>query len=366
MIILDSFIALEDLAIEYGQRSIADLLRKALDVGISPVIPVGVDRHVVLALDPARRHQPLSPLAPITPAHYIKEARYIELLSADYSQLAQHGYVKVLVVDTIHVQSHAVEELDKHSAQQWSMVLKARAIPATRPQLPILFPVFLLLDKLGTTWDAEPDNIPPSDLSPISPIYVRLSDLRVLPADESKLRTLLSQLAPGSTPAFASFPTTAPHISKQFGQLLEVFNDLQHWMAEQRQNGLSSDKASVKNWLHEQLLHKDPAAWRSPRLRDMAIKLMYPPSDGPRTKQRNAYQSNGLPVVLATLAQRLESDYDKVCTYSSSAGYENWLTALRASDSAGKLKASPLLSLSNVKPIATIIRLTPSKQGGRR
>jgi len=101
------------------------------------------------------------------------------------------------------------------------------------------------------------------------------------------------------------------------------------------------------------------------KLRDVAIKLIYPPQDGQRTKKRKAYK-DGRPVVLDQLVKQLQEDISHVRQFKTSSDYENWLVKLQIKESPTASKLGQLITETDAKSISTIIRLTPSRRGGRR
>jgi len=80
---------------------------------------------------------------------------------------------------------------------------------------------------------------------------------------------------------------------------------------------------------------------------------------------RKAYK-DGLPVALDHLVKQLQEDLSHVRQFKTSSDYESWLVKLQIKGSPVAGKLGQLITETDAKSISTIIRLTPSRRGGRR
>ncbi|UBB15733.1 hypothetical protein [Comamonas odontotermitis] len=365
MSLANQFTKLEALAQEL-ENSATQLLDFALQNGIHPVVAIEPNWRIGLVCFSAlsNRDELSSPLLPKTKIYPVEDVECIQLSHNDYTKLRDDGIIQIKVFDIIHlggvgkktwVIQTARQRQKAHGLDHWQTESFDKPLAP-----PILFPCFTIIDSQGARWD----DLTIEDFRRHAGILVRLGNLRLQPADEARLRDLLSQpQAPTKAPT--QMPVTGDHISPQLGQLLQVFNELQIWIEERQQENPPLHSDEVKTWLHQQLKSKNSTDWKSPKLRDIAIKLIYPPQDGQRTKKRKAYK-DGLPVVLDHLVKQLQEDLSHVRQFKTSSDYESWLVKLQIKESPVAGKLGQLITETDAKSISTIIRLTPSQRGGRR
>lgn len=365
MSLANQFTKLEVLAQEL-ENSANQLLDFALQNGIHPVVAIEPNWRIGLVCFSAlsNRDELSSPLLPKTKIYPVEDVECIQLSHNDYTKLRDDGIIQIKVFDIIHLGGVGKKTWDIQTARQRQ---KAHGLDHWQTESfdkplapPILFPCFTIIDSQGARWD----DLTIEDFRRHAGILVRLGNLRLQPADEARLRDLLSQpQAPTKAPT--QMPVTGDHISPQLGQLLQVFNELQIWIEERRQENPPLHSDEVKTWLHTQLEAKNSTDWKSSKLRGVAIKLIYPPQDGQRTKKRKAYK-DGLPVVLDHLVKQLQEDLSHVRQFKTSSDYESWLVKLQIKESPVAGKLGQLITETDAKSISTIIRLTPSQRGGRR
>ncbi|QIL80753.1 hypothetical protein G7047_13205 [Diaphorobacter sp. HDW4A] len=333
--------------------------------GITPVVAIEHKWRIGLVCFAAlsNRDELSSPLLPKTNIYPVEDVECIQLSRNDYAKLRDDGSIQIKVFDIIHLGGFGKKTWDiqtahhrqkAHGLDQWQTESFGKPLAP-----PVLFPCFTVIDSQSARWD----DLTIEDFRSHAGILVRLGNLRLQPTDEIRLRDLLSQ--PEAPKAATQMPVTGDHISPQLGQLLQVFNELQIWIEEIRQENPPLRSDEVKMWLHTQLEAKNSIDWKSPKLRDIAIKLIYPPQDSQRTKKRKAYK-DGLPVVLDQLVKQLQEDLSHVRQFKTSSDYENWLVKLQIKGYPAAGKLGQLITETDAKSISTIIRLTPSRRGGRR
>ncbi|WP_423936073.1 hypothetical protein [Comamonas sp. 23] len=364
MSLANQFTKLEALAQEL-ENSATQLLDFALKNGITPVVAIEPNWRIGLVCFSALSNgdELSSLLLPKTKIYPVEDVECIQLSHNDYTKLRDDGSIQIKVFDIIHLGGIGKKTWDIQTARQRQ---KAHGLDQWQTESvgnplvpPVLFPCFTVIDSEGARWD----DLTIENFRRHAGILVRLGNLRLQPADEARLRHLLSQPAPKNAPA--QMPITGDHISPQLGQLLQVFNELQILIEERRQENSPLHSDEVKTWLHTQLEAKNSTDWKSSKLRDVAIKLIYPPQDGQRTKKRKAYK-DGLPVVLDHLVKQLQEDLSHVRQFRTSSNYESWLVKLQIKGSPVAGKTGQLITETDAKSISTIIRLTPSRRGGRR
>lgn len=364
MSLANQFTKLKVLAQEL-ENSATQLLGIALNNDITPVVAIEPNWRIGLVCLAAlsNRDELSSPLLPKTKIYPVEDAECIQLSRNDYTKLRDQGSIQIKVFDIVHLGGIGKKTWDLQTAHQRQ---KAHGLDQWQTESfgkplvpPVLFPCFTVIDSQGARWD----NLTIEDFRNHAGILVRLGSLRLQPTDEVRLRDLLSQ--PEAPKAPTQMPVAGDHISPQLGQLLQVFNELQIWIEERRQENPPLRSDDVKKWLHTQLEAKNSIDWKSLKLRDVAIKLIYPPQDGQRTKKRKAYK-DGLPVVLDQLVKQLQEDLSHVRQFKTSSDYENWLVKLQIKGSPTASKLGQLITETDAKSISTIIRLTPSRRGGRR
>jgi len=364
MTLANQFTTIEALAQEL-EYSANQLLEIAIQKDINPVIAVELDWRIGLVCYSALSNgdELSSPLLPKSSIYPAKDVKCIQLSSSDYLKLRDEGSIRIKVFDIAHLSGFNERSWNIQTARQRQ---KAENLDQWQtesfgkpPAPPVLVPCFTIIDSQGTQWD----QLTIEEFRRDAGIIVRLGNLRLQPTDEVRLRNLLSQ--PEVPEAPTQMPATGDHISPQLSQLLQVFNELQIWIEEIRKENPFLHSNEVKTWLHQQLEAKNSIDWKSPKLRDIAIKLIYPPQDGQRTKKRNAYK-HGLPIVLVQLVKQLEEDLSHVRQFKTSSDYENWLIKLQKKGSTAADKLGQLITETDAKSISTIIRLTPSRRGGRR
>ncbi|MGF6213036.1 hypothetical protein [Comamonas sp. 4034] len=365
MSLANQFTKLEALAQEL-ENSATQLLGIVLKNGITPVVAIEPNWRIGLVCFSALSNgdELSSPLLPKTKIYPVEDVECIQLSHNDYTKLRDDGSIQINAFDIVHLGGvgkkigdlqTAHQRQKAHGLDQWQTESFGKPLAP-----PILFPCFTVIDSQGARWD----DLTIEDFRRHPGILVRLGNLRLQPADEARLRDLLSQ-PEAPTKAPTQMPITGDHISPQLGQLLQVFNELQIWIEERRPENSPLHSDEVKTWLHTQLEAKNSTDWKSPKLRDIAIKLIYPPQDGQRTKKRKAYK-DGLPVVLDRLVKQLQEDLSHVRQFKTSSDYESWLVKLQIKGSPVAGKLGQLITETDAKSISTIIRLTPSLRGGRR
>lgn len=365
MSLANQFTKLEVLAQEL-ENSANQLLDFALKNGVTPVVAIEPNWRIGLVCFAAlsNRDELSSPLLPKTNIYPVEDVECIQLSHNDYKKLRNEGNLQIKVFDIVHLGGVGKKTWDlqtahqrqkAHGLDQW----QTESIGKPRVS-PVLFPRFTVIDSQGARWD----DLSIEDFRRHAGILIRLGNLRLHPADEARLRDLLSQ-PEAPTKAPTQMPVAGEHISPQLGQLLQVFNELQIWIEAIRQENPPLRSDEVKTWLHQQLEAKNSTDWKSSKLRDIAIKLICPPQDSQRTKKRKAYK-DGLPVVLDQLVKQLQEDLSHVRQFKTSSDYENWLVKLQIKGSPATSKLGQLITETDAKSISTIIRLTPSRRGGRR
>lgn len=364
MTLANQFTQLEVLAQEL-ENSATKLLDIALKNGITPVVAVEPNWRIGIVCFAAlsNRDELSSPLLPKTKIYPIEDVECIQLSCNDYSKLRDDESIQIKVFDIIHLGGFSKKTWDIQTAHQRQ---KAYGLDqwqtesfGKHPVPPVLVPCFTVIDSQGTRWN----ELTIEDFRKHAGILIRTGNIRLLPTDESKIRELVNQCTTSKAPP--SMPVDGDHISPQLNQLLQVFNELQIWIEERRQENPPLHSDEVKTWLRAQLEAKNSTDWKSPKLRDVAIKLIYPPQDSQRTKKRKAYK-DGLPVVLGQLIRQLQEDLSHVRQFKTSSDYESWLVKLRTKGSPAASKLGQLITETDAKSISTIIRLTPSLRGGRR
>lgn len=337
--------ALQDLAHDYPDKSLQDVLVIALDNNIFPVIAAGRNWLVVATSWSQLKSQkkPPSPLSPRTQALRIDDVKCLEIDRSDCMRLLKDGRAIVRNFDAVHVLPKNSNDLSRKTARDF--VKENTDIPKQIP-IPILLPCFIAFEGPAgkSNVDVARDI---QDLDPI-PSVVRISDLRFALEDE---RVLIRLLGMKSTD-FQIPNASGPHISPQFDQLLQVVKE-RH--CEHRADPSINRKKSLQDIeqdLHQRLLDKDKDFWQSLTLRQCAIRLIYPGSSaGGRSKKMARYEaiSSNLAQFLLTLKTR----HEEIRNFNH-AQHVTFLFQELA------------ISQTDAKRITTIIRMEQSARGGRR
>lgn len=358
MSLLLSYVTLEELAQELGLSSAAQVLQRMLKARIFPVLPLRRDWHVFVTPHfPDTRYQVIKSTVvhrPDVQGIELDEAICIELLacpvsktpltSADAAWVLPHkpGQESV-AASSSHLHRQTLPVLLQHDkdARDWSMP----------DQCFIALPRFTVFDV---------SNHPVSEVKKwrffediqCSPgALIKLSELRVSPEDEAKLRQSLTQ--PKPTPKH--LPTSGQHISVQLGQLLEVFNEHRDDIRQAlTKNTPSAQREQLSRDLHNALQTKDPARWQGETLRGYAVGLIFPtPSDRRRSKKPALYTGDGIPKKLATLLENLANQLQEVMTFETGQ-WKDWLIVQLG------------MSEKEASNVTTIVRLTLPPRGGNR
>lgn len=350
---LFSYSTLEELAQELGLSSAAQVLQKMLKARIFPVLPLHRDWHVfVMSRFREMGFQPFKDAAIHRP-----DVQGIELDEDTCTQLLASPIGKA------QLNSAATAWILVHESGQESAA--AALSPLRRQKLPLFMqhdyqglhqsiltePRFTVFNLPEYTADEVQKWRFREDIKPSSGVLFKMSELRVSPEDEAKLRPSLPPPKPTPKP----LPTSGQHISMQLGQLLEVFNehrdDIQQVLA---RNTPSTQRELLSKKLHAALQAKDPHRWKSATLRGYAVGLIFPaPSDERRSKKHAPYTDDGMPRKLATLLENLASQLQEVRTFETGQ-WKDWLIA--------QLNVSE----KEASNITTIVRLTLPRRGGRR
>lgn len=313
MSIAIQYVTLQDLVKELKQ-TLPRVLEIMRDIGIQPIFPLPPEADVyytslssILSRKSERQFSPIKTLAV-----HIKDAEFIFMSNKDLGEIYKNGFINLSIVDSIYAESLADEEHQPTHSKNAKIqeIIDSAKNYGLRMNPNILLPCFALF--FGAT--------PPSqlhqgvcafeDINKAPGLLIRLGDLRISPEDENLLRRLAKKSTAPSAPA--QLPTDGAYISKQFRQLLEIFNEYQK-------------RADKEQDLHKILQDCDPEKWQSETLRNHAIKLIAPTPPKKRSTNRSPYDSDGIPIKLSLLLGVLK-DLHLVIPNPSTEQYKQELT----------------------------------------
>ena len=341
---------LQDLANDYPNKSLQDVLDIALDKHIFPVIASN-ENWLVVATSwvQSQPHKKLpSPLGPRTGALHIGGVKCLEIGRSECMQILKDGNAIIRFFEAVHVLSGNSQDLSRIAAQDF--VRPFNDIPKQN-QIPILFPCFAAFNGPADKSDVIVDRYV-QDLDPISYV-VHISHLKFTLKDEKRLRSLL-----GVKSTVLQIPNgSGPHISPTLAQLLKVLEEFHFSM--QGHDSSSAHKKSTRDIeqdLHKRLLDKDKDkdVWQSETLRQCAVRLIYPRSSSRgRSKKMDPYNADGISSKLAKLLQVLKTEHEAMRNYD----HDQHVSFL--------IRVLPT-NKSDAARITSIIRLVKSARGGRR
>lgn len=352
MSLADELTTLSALANELDQKSVVHLLQIALDNNILPIVPLKPDWHVFRTcfIGLHSSNQLVPELKHKRSASYVQGVECLELDKSTCLQLFQDGHVTVSTVGTVYVASNDSTGFSKRTAKRPEA--QNPFLDKGVGKLPLLMPCFAVFNEGGTGLSVIQSRQTVEDFKSSPGVRVKIDALRFLPSDETKLRAQFIK----QVPALELIDTSGSHISKKFGQLLEVFNNNRQLLQDKRRLGSSNPaRKDVVELLYQSLRKIDEVTWESDTLCKYATQLIFPrrPSEG-GTKRRSPYRADGMPIMLDALLKKLKSDYEKLLNYETFE-YEEWLEINKISAIA-----------KEAQYIISIVRLTPSSRGGKR
>jgi hypothetical protein len=355
MSLTDQFTTLEALAKELEEKSVVYVLQRAIDADVVLIVPIQPDWHVFYVSNLAIQgfvpnavknfDVSIFDIPPHKRVFHMKNIECFELEKADCKELIQKDKFLLRTFDAVYVYSYDENFLIRQSAKKDSSNFYCpNLIPKNLWNIWQCFSVF---NKPVVNHSTDDKCMLLQDIESPPGVSIGIGDIRILPADEARFRKEL--LSP------ASIEISGKHISVRFGELLDVYNVYRPQMRDALKDTSSESRNQVKEQLHQALQDKDFNAWASKTLRNIAIKLIFPSlplSQGAST--RPFYNTDGMPIVLATLLEKLLRDYSDVFILKTTSKYIEWLAF------------EPSMTEKEARAITSIIRLIPPQRGGRK